>query len=231
MSFHHPPRVISLSFKSSAAQPNNNMVEKEVEKSSLAIPAMIMPPPEPYEALKTCLCKVYCSSKAEIAARILDAPQLRDSTVSDLAARMLPHLPLKQQDHILVRECFLHRLPLDILRVVETNPNQRCLGPGRASGRAPEGQGPTGARRDPRSCGCHRDLPKAVARRGGRPPQDSGKRKGPKTWCRIHRKYRKEARNCISDRCEWPNYPVATLSEIQENWSAGQGTTRQTQDN
>ena len=41
------------------------------------------------------------------------------STASALASSMLQHLPTDQQKHLVVREAFLRRLPLDICRVIE----------------------------------------------------------------------------------------------------------------
>ena len=70
------------------------------------------PPEDPYQALKERLCDVYRPSQFEIAARVLDAPLLDDSTTSALAASMLQHLPTDQQRNLVIREAFLRRLPL-----------------------------------------------------------------------------------------------------------------------
>ena len=70
------------------------------------------PPEDPYQALKEGLCNVYRSSQVEIAARVLDAPMLGDSTASALASSMLQHLPANQQKNLVIRGAFLHHLPL-----------------------------------------------------------------------------------------------------------------------
>ena len=77
------------------------------------------PPEDPYAALKKHLCEVFARSAADIAARVLDAPQLGDSSAIGLVASMLQHLPRSEHESHVVRESFLRRLPLNIRRIVE----------------------------------------------------------------------------------------------------------------
>ena len=44
----------------------------------------------------------------------------------------------------------------------------------------------------------------------------TGKKKGHKTWCWMHRKFSQEAKHCVNSSCDWSSYPVS-LSKIQEN--------------
>ena len=174
------------------------------------------PPEDPYQALKERLCDVYRPSQVEIAARVLDAPLLGDSTASALASSMLQHLPTDQQRNLVIREAFLRHLPLDIRGVIEEDESLDIRRLAKAADRRLKGctlptmMGPlqiamtTGARL------------KTKPAPDQRPPgPGTSRRKGPKTWCWLHRKFGAEARNCIG-RCEWPNYPVA-ITEIQEN--------------
>ena len=174
------------------------------------------PPEDPYQALKERLCDVYRPSQVEIAARVLDAPSLGDSTASALASLMLQHLPTDQQKHLVIREAFLRRLPLDIRRVIEEDESLDIRRLAKAADRRLKG------RTLPPMTG----PPQIAATTGARPktkpaadqrPQGPGtsRKKGPKTWCWLHRIFGTEARNCVG-RCEWPNYPVA-INEIQEN--------------
>ena len=173
-----------------------------------------MPPEDPYAALKERLCKVFAPSPADIAARVLDAPQLGDSSAIGLVASMLQHLPRSEHESHVVRESFLRRLPLDIRRIVEIDETfdirklatkadkllkSRVHPPISVTGTQVQVVTTMGARTKQLST------------------QQSFKKKGPKTWCWLHRKFGKEARNCIG-QCEWPNYPVATVGEIQENY-------------
>ena len=176
----------------------------------------IDPPDDPYQALKERLCDVYRPSQVEIAARVLDAPLLGDSTASALASSMLQHLPTGQQKHLVIREAFLRRLPLDIRRVIEEDETLDIRRLAKAAERRLKG--PT----LPAMTGMPQIAAATGARPKTRPPPDqnppgpgTGRKKGPKSWCWLHRKFGAEARNCVG-RCEWPNYPVA-ITEIQEN--------------
>ena len=174
------------------------------------------PPEDPYQALKERLCDVYRPSQVEIAARVLDAPLMSDSTASALASSMLQHLPMDQQRNLVIREAFLRRLPLDIHRVIEEDESLDIRHLAKAADRRLKG----------RTLPAMTGPPQIAAATGARPkmkpapdrkPQGPGpnRKKGPKTWCWPHRKFGAEARNCVGN-CEWPNYPVAA-AEIQEN--------------
>ena len=172
------------------------------------------PPEDPYAALKERLWEVFAPSAADIAARVLDAPQLGDSSAIGLVASMLQHLPRSEHESHMVRESFLRRLPLDSRRIVEIDKtfDIRKL--------ATKADKLLKSRVHPpiSGTGTQAQVIAAMGARTKQPStQQSFKKKGLKTWCWLHRKFAKEARNCVG-QCEWPNYPVATVSEIQENY-------------
>ena len=206
----HPPIKKSMTKFKYACMALSPEVQRQVKG------LFLQPPENPYEALKARLCKVYHPSKAEIATRILDAPALGDSTASDMVARMLQHLPEGQQDHILVRECFLRRLPLDIRRVVETNPTNDVWDLAERADELLKGRVLPDITGTPEIAAATGTRPKTKTAPDRKPPRPgNSSKKGPRTWCWKHRKFGAEARNCTG-RCEWPNYPVA-VNEIQEN--------------
>ena len=174
------------------------------------------PPEGPYQALKEHLCDVYCPSKVEIAARVLDAPLLGDSTASALVSSMLQHLPMDQQRNLVIREAFLRRLPLDIRQVIEEDESLDIRHPAKATDRRLKGCTLLAMTGPPQIAVATGARPKTKPA-PDRKPQGPGpnRKKGPKMWCWPHRKFGAEARNCVGN-CEWPNYPVSA-AEIQEN--------------
>ena len=174
------------------------------------------PPEDPYQALKERLCDVYRPSQVEIAARVLDAPLLGDSTTSALASSMLQHLPTEQQRNLVIREAFLRRLPLDIRRVIEEDESLDIRHLAKAADRRLKGPTLPAMTGPPQIAAAMGARPKAKPAPDWK-PQGPGpyRKKGPKTWCWPHLKFGAEARNCVGN-CEWPNYPVAA-AEIQEN--------------
>ena len=174
------------------------------------------PPDDPYGALKKCLCAIYRLSPVEVASRVLDAPMLGDSTASALASSMLQHLSAEHQEHPVVYESFLRRLPLDIRRAIEEDDSLDVRELATAADRRLKGRTmPQISGNSPiaTATSAQPRTKNAPDRKPLRPGNSS--KKGPKTWCWLHRKFGAEARNCAG-WCKWPNYPV-TLSEIQEN--------------
>ena len=174
------------------------------------------PPEDPYEALKTRLCAIYRPSPVEIASRVLDAPMLGDSTASALASSMLQHLSAEHQEHPVVREVFLRRLPLDIRRAIEENDTLNVRELATAADRRLKGRILPPISGPPPIAAVANTRPKSNHTQNQKPQGSSTSKTGPKTWCWLHRKFGKDARNCVG-RCEWPNFPIANVSEIQEN--------------
>ena len=174
------------------------------------------PPEDTYRALKERLCDVYRPSQVEIAARVLDAPLLGDSTASALASSMLQHLPTDQQKNLVIREAFLRLLPLDIRRVIKEDESLDIRHLAKAADRRLKGRALPTMTGPPQIAAATGVRPKTKPA-PDRKPQGPGtnRKKGPKTWCWLHRKFGAEARNCAG-RCDWPNYPVA-VTKIQEN--------------
>ena len=170
------------------------------------------PPENPYEALRARLCDVYGPFQVEIAAPVLDAPMLGDSTATALAADMLQHLLPKHQENPVIWEAFLRRLPLDIRRAIEEDETLDVRKLAKVADKRLKGRVLPGISAPP---------PIAAATIAGRQKQrapatgHAKKKSGPKTWCWLHQKFGSSASNCVG-KCDFPNYPVANF-EIQEN--------------
>ena len=177
---------------------------------------ILHPPAKPYEALRDRLCDVYRPSQIEVAARVLDAPMLGDSTATALAADMLQHLLPEHQENPVIREAFLRRLPLDIRRAIESDETLNVRNLAKAADKRLKGRVFPQISATPQIVAATGARPKVRADQSQkRQGANSSSKTGPNTWCWIHRKYGSAAMKCAG-KCDYPNYPVS-VSKIQEN--------------